>query len=191
MQAQQKAVALEDGAANVHNELGILYLYQQNETKAIQHLLRATMIAPTWAIPWANLSGIYMGKNNLSEAAKALDIAWKLQPEFQGNFVNTGLLQERKGNLLLAEEHFRKSIRMNSRHYLPFERMGYICMNTTRYAEADSNFLEADKRKRGFNFIPTINQYNEGFLVYPPVPPPPPCDFDTSKVKPMMPWVIS
>ena len=184
MQAQQKAVALEDGAANVHNELGILYLYQQNETKAIQHLLRATMIAPTWAIPWANLSGIYMGKNNLSEAAKALDIAWKLQPEFQGNFVNTGLLQERKGNLLLAEEHFRKSIRMNSRHYLPFERMGYICMNTTRYAEADSNFLEADKRKRGFNFIPTVNQYNEGFLVYPPVPPPPPCDFDTSKVKP-------
>lgn len=184
LQAQQKVIELEDGAAFAHNELGIIYLYRQNEIKAIQHLLRATMIAPTWAIPWVNLSGIYLGKNNLTEAANALDKAWKLQPEFQGNFVNTGLLYERKSNLLLAEEHFRKSIRMNSRHYLPFERMGYVCMNTTRYAEADSNFLEADKRKRGFNFIPTVNQYNEGFLVYPPVPPPPPCNFDTSKVKP-------
>lgn len=184
LQAQQKAVELEDGAAFAHNELGIIYLYQKNEAKAIQHLLRATMIAPTWAIPWVNLSGIYLGKNNLEEAAKALDNAWKLQPEFQGNFVNTGILNERKGNLLFAEEYFRKSIRMNSRHYLPFERMGYICMNTTRYAEADSNFLEADKRKRGYNFIPDVSQYNESILVYPPVPPPPPCVFDTSKVKP-------
>jgi len=184
MKAQLKALELEDGAAYVHNELGILYLYQKNETKALQHLLRATMIAPTWAIPWVNLSGIYLNKNKLTEAGNALDNAWKLQPEFQGNFVNTGLLQERKGNLLLAEEYFRKSIRMNSRHYLPFERMGYVCMNTTRYAEADSNFLEADKRKRGYNFIPTLTHYSESFLVYPPVPPPPPCNFDTTKVKP-------
>lgn len=184
MMAQLKALELEDGAAYIHNELGILYLYQRNETKALQHLLRATMIAPTWAIPWVSLSGIYLNKNNLTEAGKALDNAWKLQPEFQGNFVNTGFLYERKGNLLLAEEHFRKSIRMNSRHYLPFERMGYVCMNTTRYAEADSNFLEADKRKRGYNFLAQPMNFDESFVVTPPAPPLPPCKFDTTIVKP-------
>src|SRR5258708_22320537 len=62
------------------------------------------------------------------------------------------MVYEKKGNLLLAEELFRKSIKINSRHYLPFEGLGYVYTNTTQYALADSFFYESEKRKKGYHF---------------------------------------
>lgn len=66
------------------------------------------------------------------------------------------MLYEKQNNFLYAEELFRKSIKMNTRHYLPFERLGHVYMNTTQYDVADSFFNEADIRKRGINFYVRI-----------------------------------
>lgn len=150
---QLKALALEENAAYIHNELGILYRYKKDPLKARQHFLRATLIAPTWALPWLNLAGLSINQQQTTEAATALEKARQLQPELQGLYNLEGLLEEQKENWLGAEENYRKSIRLNSRHYIPFERLGMVCLATTRYAEADSNLLEADKRKRGYNFL--------------------------------------
>lgn len=153
LREQMKALALEKNAAYIHNELGILYRYKKDPEKARQHYLRATQIAPTWSLPWQNLAGLHISLEQIPEAAASLEKARQLQPESQGLYNQTGLLEEKKANWLLAEENYRKSIRLNSRHYIPFERLGMVCLTTTRYAEADSNLLEADKRKRGFNFL--------------------------------------
>ncbi|MBC7867251.1 MAG: hypothetical protein H7X88_06940 [Gloeobacteraceae cyanobacterium ES-bin-316] len=71
----------------------------------------------------------------------------------QNSYANAGALYEKQQNLLYAEELQRKSIQLNSRHFYPFERLGYIYMNTTDYALADSFFYEADLRKQGYHFL--------------------------------------
>jgi len=52
---QQKALELDDNAANIQNEMGNLYLLKDDYAKAEKYYQRATQIAPDWAIPWANL----------------------------------------------------------------------------------------------------------------------------------------
>ncbi len=152
--AQQKAVELEPSAAYIHNELGTLYLYKNDYKLSEKHYAEATVISPDWVLPWANLMGLYIATKDTSKALEAYATAKKIQPEFQSLFVNAGILNEQKNNLLVAEEMFRKSIKLNSRHYFPFERLGYVYMNTTSYAQADSFFYEADIRKRGYHFSP-------------------------------------
>ena len=150
---QQKALALEDHAAYIYNEMGILSLAKNKPDEAEKYFLLAIQNAPSWVIPHANLVGLYTRKKNFTKAFEEYNTAKELQPDFQGLNVSAGFLHEQKGNLLLAEEYQRKSIHQNSRHYLPFERLGYVYLNTTQYALADSFFYEADKRKKGFHFI--------------------------------------
>jgi Flp pilus assembly protein TadD len=180
---QQKAYAIEKNAAYINNELGILYKQKKNFVEAEKKFIRATQIAPNWAMPWANLAGLYAQLNKKENGFEAAAKARQLQPGYQGAYINTGILYEKNNNFLLAEEFFRKSILLNSRHYLPFERLGYVYMNTTRYAQADSFFLEADIRKRGFNFIDSdgdgvVDDFDQDVMA-----PSPPCQFDTTKVK--------
>jgi Tfp pilus assembly protein PilF len=153
MMEQKKALQLEENAAYIQNELGILYNYRKEYSIAEQYYLRATQIAPAWAIPWSNLIGLYGNMKNYKKAIEASQKAKELQADFQGIYMSSGVVYERTGNLLLAEELFRKSIKMNSRHYFPFERLGYVYTNTTQYALADSFFYEAEKRKKGYHFL--------------------------------------
>ena len=182
LKEQLKALALENNAAYIHNELGILYRYKKDLAKAEQHYQRATQIAPTWALPWSNLANLYIMRKQLTEASVALEKARQLQPELQGVYNQAGLLNEIRGNFLLAEENYRKSIRLNSRHYLPFERLGAVYLATTRYAEADSNLLEADKRKRGYHFqepLADVDGFPDMMEVMAPYFP---CNLDTAAI---------
>ncbi|MDB5222799.1 MAG: tetratricopeptide repeat protein [Chitinophagaceae bacterium] len=179
---QKKALALEEHAAYIYNELGILSLYKKDYATAEKHFLKATEIAPEWALPWSNLIGVYALTKRYAQGIAAVEKAKELQPEIQNIYVNEGILYEKKNNLLLGEELYRKSIHINSRHYFPFERLGYIYMNTTQYAGADSFFYEADIRKKGYHF------YEEIFpqplsMVLAPYQEPPPCEFDTRDIK--------
>ncbi|HEX4877912.1 MAG TPA: tetratricopeptide repeat protein, partial [Chitinophagaceae bacterium] len=181
---QQAAYKIEKNAAYINNELGILYKQKKNFTEAEKFFLSATQIAPNWAMPWANLAGLYAQMNKKENGFEAAARARQLQPGYQGAYINTGTLYEKYNNYLLAEEFFRKSILLNSRHFLPFERLGFVYMNTTNYALADSFFLEADIRKRGFVFTDSdgdgvTDQFDQDVA-----PPPLPCKFDTTTVKP-------
>ncbi|NOT52358.1 MAG: hypothetical protein HOP10_13900, partial [Chitinophagaceae bacterium] len=160
LSAQTKALALEDNAAYLHNELGILHYFKKENEQAEKHYKNATMLAPDWAVPWANLCGLYAEMKNMEQSFAAGQTAESLQPALQLAHSNMGKAYEAAGNYLFAEEYYRKAIDINSRHFIPFERLGYVYMNTTQYALADSFFYEADLRKRGYNF-----QENELFSI--------------------------
>ena len=151
--AQLKAYALNENTAFVNNELGILYKAKKDFVAAEKYFVRATQIADKWAIPWSNLISLYANTKDYQKGIAAYETALNLQPNFQGVYVNGGMLYEKQKNFLYAEELFRKAIKMNTRHYLPFERLGYVYMNTTQYDLADSFFNEADIRKRGYKFL--------------------------------------
>jgi tetratricopeptide (TPR) repeat protein len=89
---------------------------------------------------------------NYAKGIKAGEMADSLQAGLQTTSTSLGYVYEQMGNHLFAEEYHRKAIELNSRHFLPFERLGYVYMNTTDYAAADSFFYEADLRKKGYHF---------------------------------------
>lgn len=135
---QQKALNLEEYAAYIYNELGILYEYKDNYAEAEKNFIKATQLSPGWAIPQSNLSGLYTGKKDYDKALAAVDKADSLQSGLQSTEINRGFISEKKNNFLFAEEYYRNAIDINSRHFAPFERLGFVYMNTTDYAQADS-----------------------------------------------------
>lgn len=181
MNEQMKALALEENAAYIFNELGILEGYSNHPEAAEKHYLKATTLAPSWALPWTNLAGLYVATGKLDNADAALKMAKELQPGFQNNFVATAYLEEQKMNLLKAEEFYRKSININTRHYLPFERLGLVYMNTTQYALADSFLKEAEIRKAGFHFEP-FDRYPISAVLTPLLSPDTSCYFDRRSI---------
>ncbi len=149
---QKKAFALEKNAAYINNELGNLSSDKNDNTAAEKYYIKATEIAESWAIPWSNLANLYTNRKEYEKATAALNKAKALQPALTDIDINAGFLSEQKADLLMAEESFRKSIEINSRHFLPFERLGFVYTNTTDYALADSFFYEAAERKKGYHF---------------------------------------
>lgn len=177
-----KALALEKDAAYIYNTLGVVHYYKGEFSIAEANYLKAVEIAPNWAMPYSNLLGLYVQTKNFSKAQEMFDKAKALQPELQNIHVNGGVLQEQKKNYLLAEEQQQKSILLNSRHYLPFERLGYVYMNTTQYAKADTFFYEAAIRKKGYFLNPysasVVAPSFPGFVQKKPV-----CKVDTLQIK--------
>jgi hypothetical protein len=149
---QKKALAMEAYAPYIYNELGVLYQFKNNLTEAEKYYTKATQLSPAWAIPQSNLSGLFILKKDYQIAMSFVDQADSLQKDLQSISVNRGFINEKKGNLLFAEEDYRRSIEINSRHFAPFERLGYVYMHTADYAQADSFFYEADLRKKGYHF---------------------------------------
>lgn len=167
---QLKALALEKKAPYIYNELGILYMLKKQYAKSEANYLEATKRNDTWAIPWANLGGLYALTGEYAKGFSANQRSDSLQPELQNNMVNRGLLNEFTKNILFAEEDYRLAIELNERHFLPFERLGYVYLNMTDYAAADSFFYEADLRKKGYHFDGNAWSVISGTIVMPPMP---------------------
>ena len=177
---QQKALKLEPFAPYIHNELGNLYLWINKPDSAYYHFMQATELAPSWYLPWSNLTGFYNIQKKYNEARKAAAEARKLKPATIKNFfANEAVTDEMEGNYLRAEASHVLSIDANPLHYFPYERLGFIYTRTARYHLADSMLYEADLRKKGYYFpgppdtdldgIPSIME------VDPPIPSPPEC----------------
>lgn len=180
---QKKALALEEYAAYIYNELGVLYQYQKKIADAESNYIKASQLSPQWAIPQSNLSSLYIAQKDYDKAMASINIADSLQKKLQSISINRGFINERRGNLLFAEEDYYHAIEMNSRHFLPFERLGYVNMNTANYALADSFFYEADLRKKGYHFkgnewelTPSVEPYSPEIYMT--------CNVDTSILEP-------
>jgi Tfp pilus assembly protein PilF len=149
---QKKALALEEHAAYIYNEMGYLYKYKNDYANAEKYYILANRYSPQWAIPLANLCAVYGATGKYQKATDACLAADSLKKRLHSVNVNLGLINEKKQNFLAAEEVYYEAIDINSRHYLPFQRLGYLNMSISDYAKADSFFYEADQRKKGFNF---------------------------------------
>ncbi len=150
---QKKALQLGKHAAYIYNELGVLYDMKEQYPEAEKHYKEAIKKKPEWALPWANLGGLYAATGKPEQGIAACKTADSLKAGIQLTTVNMGYAYEKSGNLLYAEEYYREAININSRHYGPFEGLGLLYTNTTRYALADSFFYEASLRKKEYHFI--------------------------------------
>lgn len=147
---EQQALALEPYGAYILNELGNLYLMKNNYDSAKYNFDLASVIAPTWAIPWSNKIRLYLAFNKLSLAEKEFKIADSIQSNLAIILTNAGLVMEKKGNYLSAISYYLRAIKENDIHYLPYERLGKIYMNIGMFDKADFYLYAANTRKKEF-----------------------------------------
>ncbi len=154
--AQQKlALALEEHAAYIYNELGILYQYKNQLETATKFYQKAADLSPRWALPRANLAITHTLRNELVLARKSSDLADSICGNCHTVIIARGLVNVQSKNLLFAEEDFRNAIEVNDRSFLPFEELAKIYTRQAKFALADSFFYEASLRKKGLRFTGT------------------------------------
>ncbi|MBX9784674.1 MAG: caspase family protein [Chitinophagaceae bacterium] len=145
-----KTLELEPYAAYVHNEIANLYVHQKNFDSAQYHFDFAAALAPAWAIPWSNQIRMNMMLKNNIKAKQALHKADSLQPNLSYVYMNAGLLMEREKNVPEAMSYFLRAAKLNPVHYLPFERLGYLYLQTGDYQKAETCFSKAASLKNDF-----------------------------------------
>ena len=82
-----------------------------------------------------------------------------LQPNLSFTLINAALAMEKSGNLLAAETLYKKAIRLNDVHYLPYERLAGIYLKTGDFAQADKFLYDAQIRKQDFAVNETYFTY--------------------------------
>jgi len=145
---QNKALALDDKAAFIYNELGILMANAGKYEQAKNYYRKAIEYAPFWSFPLSNLCGVYAMTGDLTEGKAAADAALALQTNYYGVYNNLGLIYEKEHNYLLAEELYHISIKLDSSDYKAYERLGLVYMQTTQYAAAEKNLGKSAILKR-------------------------------------------
>jgi Tfp pilus assembly protein PilF len=151
-QSLHLALQTEPYAPYVHNELANVFLRLRNQDSALHHYKFAAELSPTWAIPLANLVGLYYLKGDLTLAREISGKALALQPTLFNLLVNTGLVEEALKNRLHALELYQQAIKQNASHYLPYERLGILHAGMAQYAKADSFFYVSQNKKLGYDF---------------------------------------
>lgn len=147
---QYKTLELEPYAAYVHNELANLYVHQKKFDSAQYHFDLASALAGTWAIPWSNQIRMNLILKNNANAKIALHKADSLQPNLSYVYMNAGILMEREQKWLEAMSYYLRASKLNAVHYLPFERLGFLYLQTGDYANADVYFSKAASLKNDF-----------------------------------------
>lgn len=147
---QRQALQMEPYAAYIHNELGNLYMHRKRFDSAEYHFALAVELSPTWAIPWSNRIRLNLAQKKKDRALQAIHIADSLQPNLAYVMLNAGIVMEQSNNLLAAESYYKKAIAQNNVHYLPYERLGYVCLIKGDYEKADKYFYDASLRKDAF-----------------------------------------
>lgn len=146
---QLKALALDDKAPYIHNELGLIYLQMKDYEKARTEFEIAANLAPGWAFPLANLCIVYTETGQLDQAKASAEKAIALQADYPGVYNNLGDAWAKSHNYLKAETLYRKAISLNDKHFIPFQQLGYLLSATTRYETADEMFFQAEILKEG------------------------------------------
>lgn len=166
---QYQTLALEPYAAYVHNELANLYVHRRQFDSAQYHYSLAAALAPTWAIPWSNQLRMHVMRNNYSLARQALHKADSLQPQLSYVYMNAGVLMEKEQQWLEALSYYRRATVLNNVHYLPFERLAFLYLQTGDYEAANRFFAKALSLKQDFAINDAYFEYGVELGGVPPM----------------------
>lgn len=184
---QEKALALDDKAAYVHNEIGILFNYKDELEKGLDKFEEASAIAPDWPVPYGNMSNYYYKKEEYAKSFELANKATELQNDFINGYVVRGLTSIKFSDYLMAEVDLLKATNFNAQSYRGFDGLGEVYLNTFRYQESNRNFEIADSIKRRLKLSGVldlsdedgdgvVDLFDEEPVVWPEM-----CDFDVDQ----------
>ena len=139
----QRAVALEDGDAGAHNDLGNVLQAAGRIDTALAAYRRAVEIDPERAETHVNLSQALRAKGDLDGAAKALGRAAALRPDHAGTVLRIGLVDHARGDLEGAEDSFRQALSIAPEHAEACFALGNVLYAQDRLDDAIEAYGQA------------------------------------------------
>ncbi|MTB52792.1 caspase family protein [Lewinella sp. W8] len=152
LREQLAALELEDQAAYLFNELGLLHLRTRNNEAASQAFARAMTIAPTWALPYNNIASLYksISPKDYYEYIKAqYETAIALKPDFATAYMNYGNFLVANLQQAEAEPYLRKALSLGPDYVDAYYNLG-ITIYPQKTQEAIGLFREALRRNPAY-----------------------------------------
>jgi tetratricopeptide (TPR) repeat protein len=170
---QMEALALDDKAPYIQNELGILHkwLHEADQLltdappssvekanwleQAEAYFREAIRLAPSWGLPYSNLAGLHLQLEEYEAARKMTDLALERVPQYFGVHLLDGLLHLQTGDLLYAEDAFLRAHRLNTVHYMPHRELGLLYLHTHDFEKAETQWHAYASKIAGIvHFVP-------------------------------------
>jgi type IV pilus biogenesis/stability protein PilW len=157
-----KAIDLDKKNKDTHNLLGLTYLYDGKEARAIESFKRAIKIDPNYSEAHNHLGIAYSEKENFKKAVehfeKALDnLTYKTPWIAYTNLGKTFLLMGKQKKAIKALE---RSLSKNSRQCIPYQLLGEMYLANKNLSDAELNYENTLKycQNKG------IEHFNLGFV---------------------------
>ncbi len=157
-----KAIKLDSENKDLHNLLGLTYLYDGKEDRAIKSFKRAVEIDSNYSEAHNHLGIVYSEKEEFDKAVKefkkALDNLTYKTPWIA--YTNLGKTYVLMGMEKKAVKALTRSISKNSRQCVPYQLLGEIYMANKDFYNAEINYLNTVKYCKN----KAIEHFNLGFL---------------------------
>ncbi|NOR44642.1 MAG: tetratricopeptide repeat protein [Candidatus Delongbacteria bacterium] len=105
---------------------------------------------------------IYLGMNDYNKAAKEMEIAIALEPNYAEAYNNLGILYTKLKQTDKALDSFQQAISVDPNYYRPYYLIARLYRKSTKYDQALANYTKAVK----LNPSNPDSYYNRGLIYY-------------------------
>jgi len=142
-----KAVKIAPGDKELHNLLGLTYLYDGKEERAVKEFKKAIEIDGNYSEAHNHLGIVYSEKEEFKKAEKefkkALDNLTYKTPWIA--YTNLGRVYLLSGKFQKAIKTFKRSLSKNSRQCIPYQSLAELYRKENNFENAEINYLSAIK----------------------------------------------
>ncbi len=114
IEAYQKAVILNPGAAGALVNLGTIYYRQRKYDEAERHYERAIEVDANYPLAHYNLGNLYDEQGDFTRAEEHYATALQLNPNYADAHFNLALLSERRNDFLKAVRHWKSYLKLDN-----------------------------------------------------------------------------
>jgi|GEM_PF-5864441 len=129
--------------STAHNNLGLIYLEQQQFKKALPELIMAAALNPKSEATWTNLGNLGLMQRRLYDAKRAYLKAVSLNPKYAPALTNLGLVYHQMGETDKAIDTLTTLTQTHPDYAIGFHNLGTVQLDLYRYTEAIPNFKQA------------------------------------------------
>jgi tetratricopeptide (TPR) repeat protein len=144
------AAAAEPANAEAVHLLGLIAHQSGKLDEAIEHLRRATTLAPDSALYHANLGEMCRLAGRIDEALAAGRRALECDPDHAGALSNVGIALFERGKFDEAIDHYDRAIAVQADFALAHSNRGNALQRLKRFAEAEQSY------RRAIELLPTF-----------------------------------
>lgn len=136
IESYEKALEIQPDYAQVHHDLGEVYLLQRRFPEATASAKLALKLQPDFAPAYKTLGNGLQAEGKIEEALRAYSQALEINPEFAEALVNKGTMLSKLGQSNEAIAYYEKAIAIKPEMAAAHWNMGNVLMQQERSDEA-------------------------------------------------------
>lgn len=144
---QNNCLKLEPNAGFAFNELGLIEKRKKNNSSALHYFKEAANLAPSWALPYANIGSIFLDTGVTDSALIYSKKACMLDSTFAMPQYNYGASAQAANLLEEAVLHYTKAIQLDRKYSFAYFNLCLVYYFKKQYGEAKQmilNYLEME-----------------------------------------------